>query len=205
MSWIRINFALVTALLSTSAFAAEPPVITRVSDIGGQLSIEGSGFDRGVTPVVELGSTVLVVATFSDTQIIATLPGAITDGDFLLVVDNSKDVVTYDLTLGAVGPTGPTGPAGPPGGVDGYQIAMEETGVDAFPVKQLQVSCPDGKNALGAGWAVLDGTSAILDGRATTFQPASDGSYWLVNAVNDSTFEPNWKLRVWVICAIVGS
>jgi hypothetical protein len=202
MSSIRINLALVTVFLSTSAFAAEPPVITSVSDIGGQLSIVGNGFDRGVTPVVELGSNVLVVTAFSDTQITATLPGSITAGDFLLFVDNSKKEVTYDLTLGAVGPTGP---AGPPGGVDGYEIAIDETVVDDFPIKQLQVNCPAGKNALGAGWAVLDSTSAILDGRATTFQPAFDGSSWLVNAVNDSTFEANWKLKVWVICAIVGS
>ena len=62
-------------------------------------------------------------------------------------MDNSKKEVTYDLTLGAVGPTGP---AGPPGGVDGYEIAIDETVVDDFPIKQLQVNCPAGKNAPAA-------------------------------------------------------
>ncbi len=77
--------------------------------------------------------------------------------------------------------------------------------MDAATTKQLQVDCPEGKKALGAGWSVLDPTSAILDGRATYFQPAFDGSHWLVNAQNRSTFAPDWKLRVRVICAAVGS
>jgi hypothetical protein len=101
---------------------------------------------------------------------------------------------------GPEGPAGPAGPSGPPGGLAGYEVVVGETAVDASADKQLQVDCPDGKRATGAGWAVLDGTGAILTGRASYFQPAFDGSHWLVNASNDSDFEPNWKLRVRVIC-----
>lgn len=97
------------------------------------------------------------------------------------------------------------GPAGPPGtpGVACYSVEVGETPVDNTSLKQLQVDCPDGKKALGAGWAVLDSTSSILEGKVTYFQPAFDGSHWLVNAVNESDFAENWKLRVRVVCACV--
>jgi len=101
---------------------------------------------------------------------------------------------------GSAGPPGVAGPAGPPGSVSGYEVVVGETAVDSSADKQLQVDCPDSKKATGAGWSVLDSTGAILQGRATYFQPAFDGSHWLVNASNDSTFETNWKLRVRVIC-----
>jgi hypothetical protein len=85
-----------------------------------------------------------------------------------------------------------------------YQVVVKETVVDSTPAKQLQVKCPGTKKALGAGWAVLDPTGAYLEGRATAFEPAFDGSSWLVNAQNDSrSFAPTWKLRVRVICARV--
>jgi len=41
-------------------------------------------------------------------------------------------------------------------------------------------------------------------GRASYFEPAFDGSHWLVNAQNQSGFAPEWKLRVRVVCAAVG-
>jgi hypothetical protein len=85
--------------------------------------------------------------------------------------------------------------------VTGYEIVSDETALDAVAVKQLIVHCPKGKKAMGAGWAVLDETDAILDGQALTNQPAYDGSHWLVNAKNESAFADKWKLKVWVTCA----
>ena len=59
------------------------------------------------------------------------------------------------------------------------------------------------KRAFSEEIPVLDSTSAILDGSATYFEPAFDGGHWLVNARNNSSFSPNWKLRVRVICASI--
>jgi hypothetical protein len=70
-------------------------------------------------------------------------------------------------------------------------------------MKQLIVPCPRGKKATGGGWAALDSTGAILEGQATTNQPAFDGSHWLVNVKNESSFSPQWKLKAWAICANV--
>ena len=85
--------------------------------------------------------------------------------------------------------------------IQGYQVVVAETAVDASPSKQLLATCPTGKRALGAGWSVLDSTSAILEGQATYFEPAYDGASWLANAKNLSAFSPQWKLRLRVICA----
>jgi hypothetical protein len=82
-----------------------------------------------------------------------------------------------------------------------YSIIVGETAVDSTPSKQLQVDCPEGMRALGAGWSVLDETSAILEGQATYFEPSYDGKHWLTNAKNESAFASNWKLRVRLICS----
>ncbi len=87
----------------------------------------------------------------------------------------------------------------------GYQIVVGETAVNNTSQKQLTVKCPYGKKATGAGWSVLDPTSAILEGESTYSEPTFDGSAWMVNAKNRSTFAPNWKLRVRLICAVMGS
>ncbi len=89
--------------------------------------------------------------------------------------------------------------------ISGYEIVTGETAADSTAEKQLQVDCPDSKKALAAGWSALDGTDAILNGTASYFEPATDGTHWLVNAQNNSTFTSIWKLRVRVICADVSS
>ena len=104
--------------------------------------------------------------------------------------------------VGCDSPADPPGPAGA-SGVSGYEVVVGETAVDNTAAKQLRVDCPAGKKTLGAGWSVLDSTSAILEGQATYSEPAFDGGHWLTNAKNNSAFSPNWKLRLRVICASV--
>jgi len=82
--------------------------------------------------------------------------------------------------------------------LDGYEVVLEETSVDAVPSKQIQPSCGRGRVATGAGFEVLDPTGAILDGESTYFMAAWDASGWLINARNDS--DGDWKLRSRLIC-----
>ena len=90
-----------------------------------------------------------------------------------------------------------------PAGITGYEIVAGETALDASVTKQLRVDCPEGKRMLGAGWSVLDSTSAILDGISTYSEPSYDGTHWLVNARKNSTFATDWKLRMRCVCADV--
>jgi len=133
------------------------------------------------------------------------------NGQLRVVTDQGECLPSETpLTWGIQGPqgiAGVPGQQGPPGpsGVSGYEVVVGETAADSAPLKQLRVDCPDGKKTLGAGWSVLDSTSAILEGQATYFEPAFDGSHWLVNAKNNSSFATDWKLRLRVICASVGN
>ncbi len=107
------------------------------------------------------------------------------------------------LSLSAcTGPAGPSGPAGT-AGISGYEIVVAQSALDNTASKQLRADCPAGKQALGAGWSVLDSTDAILEGKVSYFEPAFDGSHWLTNAQNLSSFSPEWKLRVRLVCAHV--
>jgi hypothetical protein len=93
---------------------------------------------------------------------------------------------------------------GQPTSSTGYEVVVQETSVGSESGKQLQARCPAGKQALGAGWSVLDATGAILDGRATYFEPAYDASGWMVNAQKLSSFASTWKLRLRLVCGSTG-
>ncbi|WP_299977893.1 hypothetical protein [uncultured Pseudoteredinibacter sp.] len=85
-----------------------------------------------------------------------------------------------------------------------YEIVTGETDLSDAPFEQqLIVKCPEGKRALGAGWAVLDKTGAIKQGRVSYFMPSYDGSGWMINASDDSDWLGAWKIRLRVMCAKV--
>ncbi|MEM7221305.1 MAG: DNRLRE domain-containing protein [Pseudomonadota bacterium] len=101
------------------------------------LTITGENFDNGAAPTVNLSMIGdLTVTSSNATQIIATLPAVIPDGDYLLTVTTGMDdgqSGTFDLTIGATGEQGPQGKMGPPGadgavGAQGPQGKIGATG-----------------------------------------------------------------------------
>lgn len=85
-----------------------------------------------------------------------------------------------------------------------YEVITGETDLTDEPFEQqLIVKCPEGKRALGAGWAVLDKTGAIKQGKVSYFMPSYDGSGWMINAADDSDWLGAWKIRMRVMCAKV--
>lgn len=82
----------------------------------------------------------------------------------------------------------------------GYEVRAAETAVTAVATKDLDNQCPSGKRAVGAGWAALDSTSAILEGNVTYFEPGFNGANWLTRVRNLASFSPSWKLRTRLIC-----
>ena len=85
--------------------------------------------------------------------------------------------------------------------VTGYQLVTATSPLDATTRKSITATCPAGKQALGAGWGVLDSTGAILNGTALQFQLAPDGTSWTVAASNLFSDGDPWELRETVICA----
>ncbi len=82
------------------------------------ITIYGNNFKNGYPPALTLGDIPLHVQSYSDDEIVATLPGDIPDGDYLLTVITGTAVKHFDayaLTVGGAGLEGPPGPAGPQG------------------------------------------------------------------------------------------
>jgi IPT/TIG domain len=116
------------------AATAPPPQIASASQIFAtsptQLQIEGSGFGS-LRPTVVLGGTPLYVLSFTDTLVFASIPAAVPDGAYALVLTSGDpkggSSAPFDVAIGAVGPAGPTGPAGPQGLADRRRISSLTT------------------------------------------------------------------------------
>ncbi len=86
------------------------------------------------------------------------------------------------------------------GGLAGYQVHTTESTLAPGPSAQVIGACPGGQVVVGAGWGVLDDTSAILTGRATAHEVDIRGAGWLTNAQNHSGFAPRWRLQQRALC-----
>jgi hypothetical protein len=99
-------------------FGAVIPILTvnsaAINYGANQVTFNGSGFEAlKKAPKVLFSGAPLTVDSFSNTQIVATLPANTTAGTYGVIVANSIGEFTeVDLTYGA---TGPQGPAGAPG------------------------------------------------------------------------------------------
>ena len=82
----------------------------------------------------------------------------------------------------------------------GFQPVTVTSALGTISIKQVTAACPGQKVATSAGWAVLDPTSAILDGAALTSAASYDGRSWTTNATVNSSFAPRWKLRATALC-----
>jgi len=98
-----------------------------------QVTLNGSGFEPAkAAPVVLLDGTALKVDSFSNAEIVATLPAKTAAGSYSLTVMNSQGgFAVFDLTYGATGPQGPMGPQGAAGakGPAGPQGALGAQGL----------------------------------------------------------------------------
>ena len=157
-SMLVAGILLISMFIAGTALAADDSngglAITEVTVVFGppdEVVITGQGFGDGFfgldVTVGEFGP--LSIINVTDTEIVATLPSGIPDGDFRLVVsrrdkdddssdDDSSDDDSdgdgardeYDLTIGAVGPTGDQGEQGKLGeqGKQGEQGDQGEQG-----------------------------------------------------------------------------
>src|ERR1019366_6129613 len=104
------------------AATATPPQIASASQIfttdPTQLQIQGSGFGS-LRPIVVLGGTPLFILSYTDTMVFATVPVAVPEGTYALVLTSADPKIgssaPFEVAIGAVGSTGATGPAGAQG------------------------------------------------------------------------------------------
>lgn len=110
-------------------FVDDPNDPTTITIVGEDLL-----FGNGPLTVTlgEYVAPLTIVGTPTDTEIVATLPVNIDDGDYLLIVANGEGQSQndeYDLTIGAVGPQGEQGEMGD-AGPQGVQGKLGPAGAD---------------------------------------------------------------------------
>ncbi len=114
---LALAVLLFAPLIAVSASAAPTVQSGIINYLTNQITLTGTNFEPGkVKPTMLFNGATLTVASFSNTQVVATLPTGITPGTFNLTLTNSAgNSVEFDMTYGAVGPQGPAGAAGPTG------------------------------------------------------------------------------------------
>ncbi len=129
----RIMPAILLLLAPCLGFGAALPILTvnsaAINYGNNQVTINGASFEPlKKTPTVLFNGTPLTINSYTNTQIVATLPAGTAAGTFAVIVANSiGEFNDFDLSYGAVGPQGP---AGPPGvnGAQGPQGLMGNPG-----------------------------------------------------------------------------
>ena len=111
------NRIIVTLLLLVPClgFAAAIPILTvnnaTINYGVNQVTFSGSGFEPAKkAPTVLFNGAPLTVNSYTNTQIVATLPAHTTAGTYAIIIANSGgQFSSFDLTYGAAGPQGPQG------------------------------------------------------------------------------------------------
>jgi hypothetical protein len=116
----RILLAMLV-LLPTAAFGGILPILTvnstTINYSTNQMTINGSGFNPlKKAPMVIMTGGSLAIVSYTNSQIVATLPNNTAAGNYGIVVTNAiGELFPFVITYGAVGPQGLQGPAGPQG------------------------------------------------------------------------------------------
>lgn len=105
---------------------------------------------------------------------------------------------------GSPGPAGAAGAAGAPGapGLSEYEVVTGSNSVTSSSGNIVQVACPAGKKAIGAG--VNANWGHITYGPVTSVSiPSSDGSGWTLAMKTLEGYAPSWTITGRVLCARV--
>lgn len=159
MSKIKLLVVLLFAPLFGVAASTVPVVQSgTINYLTNQITLSGSSFEPGkAAPKVLFNGTVLTLISFSNTQVVATLPSGIAPGTFNLTLTNSSgNSIDFDMTYGATGPQGPAGAAGPvgaqgPAGQVGATGSQGPRGLTGAP------GAPGPAGANGIGFTFLNG------------------------------------------------
>jgi hypothetical protein len=116
-AFVLAAIAVASFAATTTAFAGIIPltVSNTTIDYGtNQVTINGSGFEPiNKTPTVAMSGGSLAIVSYTDSQIVATLPTSIAAGNYGIVVGNAiGELLPFVVTYGATGPQGPPGAPG---------------------------------------------------------------------------------------------
>jgi collagen triple helix repeat protein/IPT/TIG domain-containing protein len=203
---MRATKALFLFLLTPLFAVAATPVVNSgtINYSTNQITLIGSGFEPAkAKPTVAFNGSALTVATFSNTQVTATLPTGLTPGTFDLTVTNSQgNSVTFDMTYGATGPQGPAGPAGPTGaqGPAGLAGATGATGASGPRGLTGAPGAPGPAGSNGVSFTFLDAYNPYATYAADSVVTYNGSSYIAIVANGPNPTgptpdqNPSWSL-----------
>ncbi len=187
---------------------SSPKILAAVASTT-QITITGQHFGSA-RPTVTLDGTLLILTSYSNTQVIADLPSNQAPGSFLLALKTAGGLTTYfDTTIGAVGAQGPPGPQGPQGpeGPQGPQGPQGEQGQQGPPGQglntqwslQLYAVPPNSEGQFGwgcnSGGVVIGGACGSAEGEPNQYYvvvnssaPTGDLSAWQCEVNNNDLF-----------------
>ena len=180
-----------------------------------QVTLNGSGFEPASrAPVVRLNGAALVLDSFSNAEVVATLPAKTGTGTYTLRVVNSEGGSTvFDLIYGATGPQGPIGPqgaAGPAGaagapGSKGAQGAVGPPGPAGVqgptgPTGQTGPQGPQGSALSYSSNSILYTQLSDQFGKVSVLTLKNPGTYFLSGQVTASEKGAN---SINVACAVM--
>jgi hypothetical protein len=204
----RIATAVLLLLAPLVALAAVPVVNSgTINYQTNQITLTGTGFEPAkAKPTVQFNGATLALVSFSNTQVVATLPAAVTPGTFNLTVTNSQgNGVDFNMTYGPTGPQGPAGPAGPqgpagPAGATGATGAQGVRGLTGAP------GAPGPAGANGTSFIFLDTYNPYATYAANNVVTYNGSSYIAIlpNGPNPSGPTPD-KDPSWGVMAAGGT
>lgn len=207
----RLLPAFVLLFASSLAQAATPVVNSGTINYStNQITLVGTGFEPAKTkPTVQFNGAALTVASFSNTQIVATLPTGLAAGTFNLTVTNSQgNSVDFNLTYGATGPQGAAGPAGAAGpqGPAGAAGATGATGATGPRGLTGAPGAPGPAGANGTSFIFLDTWNPNASYAANDVVTYNGSSYiaFVANGPNPSGPTPD-KSPLWAVMAAGGT
>ena len=131
---------------------------------------------------------------------------ALTTLDVLNGTLRKVDFAPGQLQPGPAGPAGPAGPQGPTGsqgapGLAALEIVNAESVSNSDTNRQVEASCPAGKQVVGGGAHVWNAASDVALDES---YPAS-AAKWRATAYEVNATAANWHLVAYAICAVVAA
>jgi hypothetical protein len=113
-----------------------------------------------------------------------------------------EDFKAGQLPAGQKGDKGDKGDAGPagPAGVSGWMLVSNSSPSDSDSPKTAQVTCPEGKKALGGGGSV-GGAAGLALAVSRPFSPQGNG--WVATGREIVATGSSWSVGVYAICGTV--
>ncbi|HEX3892092.1 MAG TPA: IPT/TIG domain-containing protein [Terracidiphilus sp.] len=161
----KFLLAALLALVPSLSYGGIIPILTvnstTINYSTNQLTITGTGFSAiKKTPAVVMTGKLLTIVSFTESQIVATLPMTVAAGNYGIVVTNGiGELFPFVITYGAVGPQGPQGPQGVQG-LTGPQGVSGPTGPTG----------PEGPAGFASGVSVIENTFGVLKAGNTVMQ-----------------------------------